>query len=65
MFFDDILIYSKNMKDNVEHLKVTLRLLMQHHLYARRSKCQFVVASVKYLRYYILTEESLVILKRS
>lgn len=44
------------MKDHVEHLKVTFRLLMQYHLYARRSKCQFVVASVKYLRYYISTE---------
>ncbi|XP_070008644.1 uncharacterized mitochondrial protein AtMg00860-like [Nicotiana sylvestris] len=53
IFFDDILIFSKNMEDHAEHLRITFRLLMQHQLYDRRTKCQFLVASVEYLGHFI------------
>lgn len=40
-FFDDILIYSKTLEENLLHLSVTLSLLRQHSLYAKISKCCF------------------------
>nr|XP_016487570.1 PREDICTED: uncharacterized protein LOC107807660 [Nicotiana tabacum] len=51
--FDDKLIFSKTMQDHVVHLKETFRLLMQHHLFARKSKCHFATTSVEYLGHYI------------
>nr|XP_016467628.1 PREDICTED: uncharacterized mitochondrial protein AtMg00860-like [Nicotiana tabacum] len=55
VFFDDILIFSKSVKEYGEHLRMTFSLLIQHQLYARKSKCQFVVASIEYLGHFIST----------
>nr|GEV65429.1 putative reverse transcriptase domain-containing protein [Tanacetum cinerariifolium] len=41
VFVDDILIYSKNKKENEEHLKAILELLKKEKLYAKFSKCNF------------------------
>nr|GEX25425.1 hypothetical protein [Tanacetum cinerariifolium] len=41
VFIDDILIYSKNEKENKEHLKEILELLRKEKLYAKFSKCEF------------------------
>lgn len=41
VFIDDILIYSKNEEDHAEHLATTLRLLREHQLYVKLSKCSF------------------------
>lgn len=38
VFFDDILIYSTNLKSHKQHLEVTLSILRQHQLYAKLSK---------------------------
>eukprot|EP00253_Pinus_taeda_P002746 PITA_02746 len=40
-FIDNILVYSKNEEEHVEHLAVVMRLLREHHLYAKPSKCSF------------------------
>ncbi|GKC75159.1 putative reverse transcriptase domain-containing protein [Tanacetum coccineum] len=41
VFIDDILIYSKNKKENEEHLKAILELFKKEELYAKFSKCEF------------------------
>ena len=41
VFLDKILIYSKNEEENEEHLRLTLKLLREHQLYAKLSKCDF------------------------
>ena len=41
VFLDDILIYSKNEEEHEEHLRMTLKLLREHKLYAKLSKCDF------------------------
>lgn len=39
VFIDDILVYSKNEEEDVKNLAAVLRLLREHHLYAKLSKC--------------------------
>ena len=41
VFLDDILVYSKNEVEHEEHLRLTLKLLREHQLYAKMSKCDF------------------------
>jgi hypothetical protein len=48
-FIDDILIYSKSEKDHAKHLRVVLQRLRDHKLYAKFSKCEFWLKSVKFL----------------
>nr|GEV90716.1 putative reverse transcriptase domain-containing protein [Tanacetum cinerariifolium] len=43
VFIDDILIYSMNKKEHEEHLKAILELLKKEELYAKFSKCEFVI----------------------
>ena len=37
VFIDDILIYSKNKEEHVEHLRIVLTRLREHKLYAKFS----------------------------
>ena len=46
---DDILIYSKTKEEREYHLRLTLQVLRQHHLYAILSKCEFWLRSVTFL----------------
>ena len=39
VFIDDILVYSKNKEEHEEHLRIVLRVLREHQLYAKFSKC--------------------------
>nr|GEV13276.1 hypothetical protein [Tanacetum cinerariifolium] len=41
VFIDDILIYSKSIKEHEGHLKLILKLLKEEDLYAKFSKCEF------------------------
>nr|GEU64717.1 putative reverse transcriptase domain-containing protein [Tanacetum cinerariifolium] len=43
VFIDDILIYSKDEKEHEEHLKAILELLKEEKLYAKFSKCEFLI----------------------
>ena len=49
VFFDDILVYSRDMPIHVLHLKSILEVLFDHKLFAKRSKCTFAYLEVEYL----------------
>ena len=58
VFIDDILIYSKNEADHVEHLRIVLSRLREHKLYAKFSKCEFWLRKVPFLGH-ILSENGI------
>lgn len=41
VFFDDILVYSRNETEHREHLRIVLQLLKDHQFYANEKKCAF------------------------
>ncbi|GJY49598.1 putative nucleotidyltransferase, ribonuclease H [Tanacetum coccineum] len=53
VFIDDILIHSHNEKEHEEHLKTILELLKKEELYAKFSKCEFWINTVKFLGHVI------------
>jgi hypothetical protein len=56
VFIDDILIYSKNLEDHANHLHVVLQRLRDQHLYAKFSKCEFWLDTVKFLGHTISSD---------
>nr|GEU34457.1 hypothetical protein [Tanacetum cinerariifolium] len=56
VFIDDILIYSKNIKEHEGHLKLILKLLKEEELYAKFSKCKFWLSKVKFIGHMIDSE---------
>nr|GEU82599.1 hypothetical protein [Tanacetum cinerariifolium] len=54
VFLDDILIYSKSLKDHVIHLMVVLAKMKDHTLYAKESKYVFGTTHLEYLVHVIL-----------
>ncbi|GJR82201.1 reverse transcriptase [Tanacetum coccineum] len=53
VFFDDILVYSKNKEDHWKHLRTVLETMLQHTLFAKESKCTFAASQVEYLGHII------------
>ena len=53
LFFDDILVFSPALELHLQHLRTVLEMLLQHQLYAKRSKCVFGCSKVKYLGHII------------
>ncbi|GJS61247.1 putative reverse transcriptase domain-containing protein [Tanacetum coccineum] len=53
LFIDDILIYSKSIKEHEGHLKLIMRLLKEEELYAKFSKCEFWLSKVQFLGHVI------------
>jgi hypothetical protein len=56
VFIDDILIYSKNEEEHEKHLRIVLQRLRDHQLYAKFSKCEFWLNTVKFLGHTISSE---------
>jgi hypothetical protein len=56
VFIDDILVYSKSMKEYEEHLRIILQWLREQQLYAKFSKCEFWIDEVPFLGHVILLE---------
>ena len=57
VFLNDILIYSNN-EEHEEHFRLTLKLLREHQLYAKLSKCDFYRDRIQYLGH-IISEEGI------
>ena len=53
VFFDDILVYSKNKEEHEQHLCHVLEILRKTQLYAKRSKCTFFVDKLAYLGFIV------------
>lgn len=53
VFFDDILVYGRNLLDHTTHLELVLKVLRENVLFAKFSKCSFACRKVEYLGHYI------------
>jgi hypothetical protein len=53
VFIDDILVFSRNVEEHEEHLRLVLQKLREHQLYAKFSKCDFWLKEVSFLGYII------------
>jgi hypothetical protein len=49
VFIDDILIYSKSEEEHAKHLRIVLTRLREHQLYAKFSKCTFLLEEIQFL----------------
>jgi hypothetical protein len=56
IYFDDILVFSNNKEDHLQHLKLILDALRKHKLYANLNKCSFLQEFLVFLGFVILTE---------
>lgn len=53
VFYEDILIYSRDMVDHLLHLKSMFNEMSKHQLFAKHSKCFFGVDKIEYLGHFI------------
>ena len=56
VFFDDILIYSKDDREHLRRLEQVFKVMRQHKLFAKMSKCEFLQNQVAYLGHVISHE---------
>jgi hypothetical protein len=56
VFIDDILIYFKNDEEHEQHLRIVLKWLRDHKLYAKFNKCAFWLKEVPFLGHVISAE---------
>jgi hypothetical protein len=53
VFINDISVYSRSEEELEEHLRLVLRKLKDHKLYAKPSKCEFWLKLVAFLGHVI------------
>ena len=56
LYFDDILVYSKNNEDHLEHLRMLFEKLRESQLYANLKKCQFLTNNIQFLGFIVSAE---------
>ncbi|GJR68435.1 retrotransposon-related protein [Tanacetum coccineum] len=53
VFFDDILVYSRDMVEHAKHMDLVLSTMQFHQLFAKMSKCVFRTTQVEYFGHVI------------
>jgi hypothetical protein len=53
VYFDDIVIYSKSLNEQVEHIRYVLGVLREQKLYANLEKCTFCTDKVVFLGFVV------------
>ena len=56
VFIDDILVYSKDAQEHEQYLKIVLQTLREKKLYAKLSKCDFLLKEVSFLGHIMSAE---------
>lgn len=59
VFIDDILVYSRDLDEHVEHLYLVLRTLQKHNLYAKVNKCELWLSKFKFGS--VITQDDIVV----
>nr|GEV22251.1 Gag-Pol polyprotein [Tanacetum cinerariifolium] len=59
VYFDDILIFSENIQQRLDHLRVVFTILREQQLFANHGKCHFLTNKVVFLGYVISGDECL------
>uniref|UniRef100_A0A2N9F8T6 Reverse transcriptase domain-containing protein n=1 Tax=Fagus sylvatica TaxID=28930 RepID=A0A2N9F8T6_FAGSY len=55
VYFDDIVVYSKDLNEHIEHLRYVFDVLKCEKLYANFKKCNFCMEKVVFLGYVVTT----------
>ena len=53
---DDVIIYSQNLEEHVQHVRSILAVLRQHRLYAKIEKCEFHKPSMTFVGFLVSSE---------
>ncbi|GBG79535.1 hypothetical protein CBR_g29682 [Chara braunii] len=56
IYLDDILVYSRSLDDDVEHLRIVLEQLRQAKYKANHDKCEFARQELEYLRHFVTSQ---------
>jgi hypothetical protein len=56
VYFDDILIYNKNLNEHLDHLRNVLSVLHSEQLYANLKKCTFCMEKIMFLDYVVTVQ---------